>query len=157
MFVRQYLGEQNADGTVWTEGAEASWEEFMDGRFCRDFQLFVRRVMEGSAGPSFREQKGPAMDQILEQLLEELLAGPKDRVLVTDEIGCGIVPADAFERLYRRRQGGSAAGLPGRRMKCGGCAAGQGYGLNNEEGRHGHYVAGYMEISRCGIVGGMCD
>ena len=77
----------------------------MDGRFCRDFQLFVRRVMKGSAGPSFREQKGPAMDQILEQLLEELLAGPKDRVLVTDEIGCGIVPADAFERLYREGTG----------------------------------------------------
>ena len=37
VFVRQYLGEQNADGAVWTEGAEASWEEFMDGRFCRDF------------------------------------------------------------------------------------------------------------------------
>lgn len=105
VFVRQYLGEQNADGAVWTEGAEASWEEFMDGRFCRDFQLFVRRVMEGSAGPSFREQKGPAMDQILEQLLEELLAGPKDRVLVTDEIGCGIVPADAFERLYWEETG----------------------------------------------------
>ena len=49
-FVRQYLGEQDADGFVWTEGEKASWEEFMDGRFCRDFQLFVRRVMEGSAG-----------------------------------------------------------------------------------------------------------
>ena len=53
-FVRQYLGEQDADGFVWTEGEKASWEEFMDGRFCRDFQLFVRRVMKGSAGPSFR-------------------------------------------------------------------------------------------------------
>ena len=36
-FVRQYLGEQDADGFVWTEGEKASWEEFMDGRFCRDF------------------------------------------------------------------------------------------------------------------------
>lgn len=48
-FVRQYLGGQDTDVFVWTEGAEASWEEFMDGRFCRDFQFFVRRVMEGSA------------------------------------------------------------------------------------------------------------
>lgn len=104
-FVRQYLGGQDTDVFVWTEGAEASWEEFMDGRFCRDFQLFVRRVMEGSAGPSFREQKGAATDRILEQLIEDLLAGPKDRVLVTDEIGCGIVPADAFERLYREETG----------------------------------------------------
>ena len=101
VFVRQYLGEQNADGTVWTEGAEASWEEFMDGRFCRDFQLFVRRVMEGSVVPYGHEPEGP----VTEQLLEELLAGPKDRVLVTDEIGCGIVPADAFERLYREETG----------------------------------------------------
>ena len=104
-FVRQYLGEQDADGFVWTEGEKASWEEFMDGRFCRDFQLFVRRVMEGSAGPSCSERKGLSTDQILEQLLEELLAGPKERVLVTDEIGCGIVPADALERLYREETG----------------------------------------------------
>ena len=100
-FVRQYLGGQDTDGFVWTEGAEASWEEFMDGRFCRDFQFFVRRVMEGSAVPCGHERKGP----VTEQLLEELLAGPKDRVLVTDETGCGIVPADAFERLYREETG----------------------------------------------------
>ena len=100
-FVRQYLGEQDADRFVWTEGEKASWEEFMDGRFCRDFQLFVRRVMEGSVVPYGHEPEGP----VTEQLLEELLAGPKDRVLVTDEIGCGIVPADAFERLYREETG----------------------------------------------------
>ena len=100
-FVRQYLGGQDTDVFVWTEGAEASWEEFMDGRFCRDFQFFVRRVMEGSAVPCGHERKGA----VTEQLLEELLAGPKDRVLVTDETGCGIVPADAFERLYREETG----------------------------------------------------
>ena len=91
-FVRQYLGGQDTEPVVWTEGAEASWEEFMDGRFCRDFQLFVRRVMEGSVVPCGHEPEGP----VTEQLLEELFAGPEDRVLVTDETGCGIVPADAF-------------------------------------------------------------
>lgn len=73
----------------------------MDGRFCRDFQLFVRRVMEGSVVPYGHEPEGP----VTEQLLEELFAGPEDRVLVTDETGCGIVPADAFERLYREETG----------------------------------------------------
>ena len=104
-FVRQYLGGQDTEPVVWTEGAEASWEEFMDGRFCRDFQLFVRRVREGSAGPSCRERKGLSTDQILEQLLDELPAGPQHRVLVPDEIGCGIVPAEACERLYREETG----------------------------------------------------
>ena len=118
----------------------------MDGRFCRDFQLFVRRVMEGSAGPSCRERKGLSTDQILEQLLEELLAGPKNRVLVTDEIGCGIVPAEAFERLYREETG---------RLCC--RIAGEACGLNDEVGRHGYYVAGYMEISRCGPAGWLRD
>ena len=92
----------------------------------RDFQLFVRRVMEGSAGPSCRERKGLSTDQILEQLLEELLAGPKNRVLVTDEIGCGIVPAEPLSVCTGRRRGGSAAGLPGKQRKCGGCAAAAG-------------------------------
>ncbi len=100
-FVRQYMGGQDTEPCVWTEGAEASWEEFMDGRFCRDFQLFVRRVMEGSVVPCGHEPEGP----VTEQLLEELFAGPEDRVLVTDETGCGIVPADAFERLYRDETG----------------------------------------------------
>ena len=100
-FVRQYLGGQDTEPVVWTEGAEASWEEFMDGRFCRDFQLFVRRVMEGSVVPYGHEPEGP----VTAQLLEELFAGPEDRVLVTDETGCGIVPADAFERLYREETG----------------------------------------------------
>ncbi|MCD7992462.1 MAG: bifunctional adenosylcobinamide kinase/adenosylcobinamide-phosphate guanylyltransferase [Clostridia bacterium] len=100
-FVRQYLGGPDREPVVWTEGAEASWEEFMEGRFCRDFQLFVRRVMEESVGPWGREPDGP----VTEQLLKELLAGPEDRVLVTDETGCGIVPADAFERLYREENG----------------------------------------------------
>lgn len=57
-FVRQYLGGQDTEPVVWTEGAEASWEEFMDGRFCRDFQLFVRRVMEGSVVPCGHEPEG---------------------------------------------------------------------------------------------------
>ena len=65
-FVRQYLGEQDADRFVWTEGEKASWEEFMDGRFCRDFQLFVRRVMEGSVVPCGHEPEGPVTEQLLE-------------------------------------------------------------------------------------------
>ena len=84
-FVRQYLGGQDTEPVVWTEGAEASWEEFM----------------EGSVVPCGHEPEGP----VTEQLLEELFAGPEDRVLVTDETGCGIVPADAFERLYREETG----------------------------------------------------
>lgn len=57
-FVRQYLGGQDTEPVVWTEGAEASWEEFMDGRFCRDFQLFVRRVMEAAWSPTAMNLRG---------------------------------------------------------------------------------------------------
>lgn len=104
-FVRQHLGRQGEDVSVWTEGAEASWEEFMKGRLCHDFHLFVRRVMEGSTGPIGHESEWGWAEAIMNRLLEELSAGPPDRVLVTDEIGCGIVPADAFERLYREETG----------------------------------------------------
>ena len=45
------------------------------------------------------------MDQILEQPFWRSCWRTEDRVLVTDEIGCGIVPADAFERLYREETG----------------------------------------------------
>ena len=38
-------------------------------------------------------------------LVQSLLEGNENRILVTEEIGCGIVPADPFERMYREETG----------------------------------------------------
>lgn len=77
--------ERIADGAV---------EDYrkMEGKVIYDhFHLWVRRLMEQGAD--------------VEAALEELLAAQPDAVIISDEIGCGIVPMDAFEREYREKTG----------------------------------------------------
>lgn len=108
---------------IWTDGAIATWERFMDSPYCYNLHLFIRRVLNGEAGPACQAgAAGPAgpggpkwpggcltaredAQPELDALPAAILSGPLDRILVTDEIGCGIVPADAFERLYREETG----------------------------------------------------
>lgn len=80
-----YCREDIANGEK-LEGAD------MGGKKCLNhFHLLVRKLME---------QNIP-----VEEYLERLFAGNKIEVVLTDEIGCGIVPVDAFEREYRETVG----------------------------------------------------
>ena len=64
----------------------------MQGKLClTDFHLFVKNLME-------REQD-------IEEYVLELLEKNDIRVIISDEIGYGIVPIDAFEREYREAVG----------------------------------------------------
>ncbi len=74
-----------------SDGAVEDYRK-MEGRVIYDhFHLWVRRLMEQGVD--------------VEAALEELLAAQPDAVLISDEIGCGIVPMDAFEREYREKTG----------------------------------------------------
>ena len=64
----------------------------MEGKVIYDhFHLWVRRLLEQGVD--------------VEAALEELLAAQPDALIISDEIGCGIVPMDAFEREYREKTG----------------------------------------------------
>lgn len=41
----------------------------------------------------------------IEEELREKLAQEPDQIIVCDELGCGVVPMDAFERAWRERTG----------------------------------------------------
>lgn len=70
----------------------------MEGKVIYDhFHLWVRRLLEQGVD--------------VEAALEELLAAQPDALIISDEIGGGIVPMDAFEREYRERQDGCSAQL----------------------------------------------
>ncbi len=74
-----------------SDGAVEDYRK-MEGRAIYDhFHLWVRRLMEQGVD--------------VEATLEELLAAQPDAVIISDEIGCGIVPMDAFEREYREKTG----------------------------------------------------
>ena len=74
-----------------SDGAVEDYRK-MEGKVIYDhFHLWVRRLMEQGVD--------------VEAALEELLAAQPDAVIISDEIGCGIVPMDAFEREYREKTG----------------------------------------------------
>ena len=60
-----------------------------------------REVGVGAGGNPWKPGDQKQMEIILKALLQDV----PDRILVTDEIGYGIVPADAAERQYREETG----------------------------------------------------
>lgn len=104
-FAEQLVGRESP--VQWTDGAKAGWETFMKGEYCCNFHLLIRRIMSGEVEiPGSKALCEPGSEKELEECVAAaLMEGNPDRVLVTDEIGCGIVPADGFERRYREETG----------------------------------------------------
>lgn len=80
---------------LWTDGALADWDQFMQSGFCMNFHRFIRRLLSGEM--AFKAMEGG--------LVRALMKECPHRILVTDEIGYGIVPIDGFERRYREETG----------------------------------------------------
>lgn len=75
----------------WADGAGCSLQELLSCGAVDHFHLFVRRWLQ--------EGKTP------QELTEAILNKNSNLVIVCDEIGCGLVPTDAFEREYRESVG----------------------------------------------------
>lgn len=78
-------------GLSWTDGGICSLDEIHTFQGMNRFHLFIRRWLEAG-----REK---------EELTDLILERQGDIVLVGDEIGCGLVPIDAFDREYREAAG----------------------------------------------------
>lgn len=78
-------------GAEWTDGAGCSLQEILSCGAVDHFHLFVRRWLQ--------EGKTP------QELISAILDKNRDLIIVCDEIGCGLVPTDAFEREYRESVG----------------------------------------------------
>ena len=70
---------------------DAPYEELKKARAVRDFHLFVRDKMS----------KG--LDAVEET--EKFLADDPDVIIISNEVGCGVVPVSAEEREYREAVG----------------------------------------------------
>ena len=75
----------------WADGAGCSLQELLSCGAVDHFHLFVRRWLQ--AGKTPQELTGAILDK------------NRDLIIVCDEIGCGLVPTDAFEREYRESVG----------------------------------------------------
>lgn len=75
-----------ADGRLETDE-----QTIMQADLITHFELFVRREMEAGRDPYV--------------FAERLMQENQDAFVTADEIGCGIVPMEAFERDYRETDG----------------------------------------------------
>ena len=71
------------------DGAVCPLEELYRTKLLYHFHEYIRRLME--AGEEFS--------------LERLWAENPEVILVTNELGCGVVPVDQFDRAYREKTG----------------------------------------------------
>lgn len=88
----------------WTDGENCAMEEIFSVQGILHFHAYIRRMM----------LKGEEISELAEKILQDEASkqekfaekGKKwERILVTDEIGYGIVPMDPFEREYREMTG----------------------------------------------------
>lgn len=78
-------------GIRWVDGAACSEEELLQCEGVYHFHLYIRKAME----------KYEEMRLFADRIIRE---NPQI-VIITDEIGYGLVPIDVFERRYREETG----------------------------------------------------
>ncbi|MGO5541565.1 bifunctional adenosylcobinamide kinase/adenosylcobinamide-phosphate guanylyltransferase [Blautia sp. HCP3S3_H10_1] len=97
-----YVKEQYSE-IVWKNGADIEKEELMTAEGVLDFQEFIRKELK--AGND------------LSNFAEELAVNNPDIILVSLEVGYGVVPMDAFDRKYREAVGRICTSLAAKSQK----------------------------------------
>ncbi len=96
---KSVYAEQHYPGVHWTSGGKISKEELFCAEGVLGFHQYIRREMR--AGCEVRDLAG------------ELIKKNPGIILVSDEVGYGVVPVDAFERAYREAVGRVCTELAG--------------------------------------------
>ena len=71
----------------WSDGGSVTEEELMNAQGVTGFQQYIRSELENGKDVS--------------DLAEKIICKNPDIVLVSQEVGYGVVPVDAFDRKYR--------------------------------------------------------
>lgn len=74
-------------------------EELASCRVILHMEALVKHLLEAGA------ETEVFAGELVRRLREREAKGGEETVLTADEIGCGIVPADASERVYREQEG----------------------------------------------------
>lgn len=81
------LQKKQLPASCVADGETATEEQILQARVVNHLHVFIRRQMKNGAD--------------VQAFLQRLAAEKPQRILILDEVGCGIVPMDAFERQYR--------------------------------------------------------
>ncbi len=91
-FAEQLLEQQKKNGKT--------------GSVFPQFHMWVKAHMELDANDKINENvNSNEKNDKLEKELREKLAQEPDTIIVCNELGCGVVPMDAFDRAWRERTG----------------------------------------------------
>ena len=88
---KENYARKNFPDITWEKGSELTEEELYQSEGVLGFHDYIRKSLK----------EGADLKDLGQKLLEK---NPKV-VLVSEEVGYGIVPADAFERQYREAVG----------------------------------------------------
>lgn len=112
-----YAKEQFPD-IKWKCGREITEEELLKAEGVLGFHEYIRKSLKAG--------------EDLTGLAEKLASQDSDVVLVSEEVGYGIVPADAFERQYREAVGRVCTALAAKSSKVTRVVCGIGTVLKND-------------------------
>lgn len=73
------------------DGMECSMQELLEKPLVNHFHLWIDRML--------KEEKD------LSTLVDKIIDHNPDIVIIVDELGCGIVPMDPYDRMYRELTG----------------------------------------------------
>lgn len=84
----------------WIDGKVCGLEEIYTCKGICDFQEYIRRIM-------LQGRQKPSCDNPVssEHLAKEIIRRNPEIIIVSNEIGYGLVPVDEFERAYREQVG----------------------------------------------------
>ena len=77
--------------TKWADGMVCSEEEIFAAEGVLHFHEYIKRLIHEDQDPRI--------------FAKELMQKNPNVILVTNELGCGVVPVDAFDRKYREATG----------------------------------------------------
>lgn len=80
-----YKEEQVIDGEF------CEWEELYSAKIINHFHLMIKRMME--------------KELEVRPLVEKLIQLNPNVIVIVNELGCGIIPLDSFDRMYREMTG----------------------------------------------------
>ncbi len=83
--------KEHHPNVCWKKGADLEKEELMNAEGVLDFQEYIKKELKA--------------DKDVARLAEELWEKNPDIILVSQEVGYGVVPMDAFDRKYREAVG----------------------------------------------------
>lgn len=96
-YALQIANIESKDSEKVIEGATDPSEAALECTIIHNFHEFVRRLL--------KEEKDP------DQLIREIVDHNPDVIITINELGCGIVPEDPFDRRWRESAGRAAVKL----------------------------------------------